>query len=85
VLDEPTAAIDPESARDFWNTLFNECPGQTVVFSTHYLGAVKRADSIVVLEQGEILAQGRHEKLLESCAAYRNLFESQANDFREAA
>lgn len=82
VLDEPTAAIDPESARDFWNTLFNETPGQTVIFSTHYLGAVRRADCIVVLDDGKILDSGTHEELVGRCTTYRNLFESQARDYQ---
>lgn len=82
VLDEPTAAIDPEAARDFWDTLFHESPGQTVIFSTHYLGAVRRADRIVVVDAGQILASGRHEELMTECDVYRNLFESQARDYR---
>ena len=82
VLDEPTAAIDPEAARDFWDTLFHETPSQTVLFSTHYFGAVKRANRIVVLDAGRIHAQGSHEELMGSCAVYRALFESQARDFR---
>lgn len=82
VLDEPTAAIDPESARDFWDTLFHETPGQTVIFSTHYLGAVRRANRIVVLDQGQILDQGTHRELMERCETYRKLFESQARDYQ---
>lgn len=82
VLDEPTAAIDPESARDFWDTLFHETPGQTVIFSTHYLGAVRRADRIVVLDEGQVLDEGTHPELMERCESYRKLFESQARDFR---
>lgn len=82
VLDEPTAAIDPEAARDFWDTLFHESPGQTVVFSTHYLGAVRRADRIVVIDAGRVLAEGRHDDLMKGCDAYRHLFESQARDYR---
>lgn len=82
VLDEPTAAIDPESAGEFWDTLFHETPGQTVIFSTHYLGAVRRADRIVVLDDGQVMAQGRHEQLMGTCPAYRRLFECQARDYR---
>ena len=83
VLDEPTAAIDPEAARDFWDTLFLQSPGQTVVFSTHYLGAVRRADRIVVIDGGRVSADGTHVELMTTCGVYRNLFESQARDYRE--
>jgi ATP-binding cassette subfamily B protein len=83
VLDEPTAAIDPEAARDFWDTLFLESPGQTVVFSTHYLGAVRRADRILVVDGGRVSAEGTHADLMAGCAVYRDLFESQARDYRE--
>lgn len=82
VLDEPTAAIDPEAARDFWDTLFHESPGQTVVFSTHYLGAVRRANRILVVDAGQVLASGTHAELMEGCGIYRDLFESQARDYR---
>jgi ATP-binding cassette subfamily B protein len=82
VLDEPTAAIDPESAGEFWDTLFQETPGQTVLFSTHYLGAVRRADQIVVFDDGKILDRGTHGELMARCEAYRKLFESQARDYR---
>lgn len=82
VLDEPTAAIDPEAARDFWDSLFHESPGQTVVFSTHYLGAVRRANRILVFDSGRILDCGTHDELMRSCDVYRKLFESQARDFR---
>lgn len=82
VLDEPSAAIDPESAGEFWDTLFHETPGQTVIFSTHYRGAVHRADRIVVLDDGQVMAQGRHEQLRGVCPAYRRLFECHARDYR---
>lgn len=81
LLDEPTAAVDPESARDFWDHLFNECPGHTVIFSTHYLGAVRRADKIIILSEGRIAEIGTHAELMKRSETYQRIFRSQADDF----
>ncbi|RIL11578.1 MAG: hypothetical protein DCC75_02065 [Proteobacteria bacterium] len=81
VLDEPTAAVDPESAREFWDHLFHECPGHTVIFSTHYLGAVRRADKIILLADGRIAEVGTHAELIRHSTTYQRIFRSQADDF----
>ncbi len=82
LLDEPTAAVDPESARDFWDHLLHQCPGHTVIFSTHYLGAVRRADKIILLAEGRIADVGTHAELILRNATYQRIFRSQADDFR---
>ena len=60
VLDEPTAAIDVEGRRDFWNVMRTvAAKGKTVVFATHYLEeADAYADRIVLMAQGRIVADG---------------------------
>jgi ATP-binding cassette subfamily B protein len=82
VLDEPVSAVDPEAAKRFWDALFEETTNRTVIFSTHHLGAVRRADMILFVEDGQIGAQGTHDELMESSEQYRNLFEAQANEYR---
>jgi len=60
VLDEPTAALDVEARREFWNgmrTLTGR--GKTVLFSTHYLDeADEQADRVVVIDRGHVVADG---------------------------
>jgi ABC-type multidrug transport system fused ATPase/permease subunit len=82
VLDEPVSAVDPEAAKKFWDALFAQTTDRTVVFSTHHLGAVRRADTIFYVEDGRIAAQGTHDELIERSEKYRNLFEAQASEYR---
>lgn len=60
VLDEPTAAIDVEGRRDFWNIMRSvTASGKTVLFATHYLEeADTYADRIVLMARGHIVADG---------------------------
>ncbi|WP_459800035.1 ABC transporter ATP-binding protein [Herbidospora sp. RD11066] len=62
VLDEPTAGLDVEARREFWDGL--SAAGRTVVFSTHYLDEADRfADRIVVMNHGRIVADGTGEAI----------------------
>ncbi|WP_107093667.1 ABC transporter ATP-binding protein [Streptomyces sp. XY332] len=65
VLDEPTAALDVEARRAFWESMRSYARrGNTVLFSTHYLEeADAHADRIVVLDGGRIVADGTGEQL----------------------
>jgi ABC-2 type transport system ATP-binding protein len=60
VLDEPTAGMDVEGRRDFWNAIRKDAErGRTVIFATHYLEeADAYADRIVLMRQGRIVADG---------------------------
>ncbi|MBY8869809.1 ABC transporter ATP-binding protein [Streptomyces sp. RCPT1-4] len=68
VLDEPTAALDVEARRAFWESMRAYARGgRTVLFSTHYLEeADDHADRIVVLDRGRIVADGTGERLRHS-------------------
>lgn len=65
VLDEPTAALDVEGRRDFWDSMRAYARrGNTVLFSTHYLEeADENADRIVVIDRGRIVADGSGETI----------------------
>src|SRR5258708_27170348 len=60
ILDEPTTGMDVEGRRDFWAAIRKDSElGRTVLFATHYLEeADAYADRIVLLRQGEIVADG---------------------------
>ncbi|MBP0456160.1 ABC transporter ATP-binding protein [Streptomyces montanisoli] len=68
VLDEPTAALDVEARRAFWASMRAYAGrGNTVLFSTHHLEeADAYADRIVVLDRGEVVADGTGERLREA-------------------
>ena len=60
VLDEPTAGLDPQSRMMLWKTVFNlnRETGLTVFLTTHYMEEASDADDIVIINHGEIVAQG---------------------------
>jgi ATP-binding cassette, subfamily B, bacterial AbcA/BmrA len=71
LLDEATCGLDACSERELQDTLGNTLAGKTVVMVAHSVDAVRNADQIVVLDQGQVVGTGNHESLLESCEAYR--------------
>ena len=59
LLDEPTAGVDPQARRDFWDEIHHlSSQGLTVLVSTHYMDEAERCDKIVYLANGELITQG---------------------------
>ena len=83
VLDEATSAIDPLKEKAMYNSFRRELKGKTGIIITHRLGAVSLADRIVVLENGHIVQEGAHNKLLEEDGPYSQLWNIQANSFMD--
>ncbi len=73
ILDEPTAGLDPQSRTMLWRTVFNlnRDTGLTVFLTTHYMEEASDADDIVIIDHGEIVAQGTSDGLKEQyCTDY---------------
>jgi ATP-binding cassette subfamily B protein len=83
ILDEPTAGLDPQAEHTLHDQLRRHRQGRTSVLISHRLGAVRDADTIVVLADGVIVEQGTHEELLDSGAGYAKLFRLQAAGYAE--
>jgi ATP-binding cassette, subfamily B, bacterial MsbA len=77
ILDEATSALDSESEALVQSALHNLMSGRTVFVIAHRLSTVRRADRIVVLENGTIADIGRHEELMKKLGTYRRLYELQ--------
>jgi subfamily B ATP-binding cassette protein MsbA len=77
ILDEATSALDSESESLVQAALHNLMTGRTVLVIAHRLSTVRRADRIVVIENGTIADIGAHEELMTRLGTYRRLYELQ--------
>ena len=77
ILDEATSALDSESEALVQSALHNLMSGRTVFVIAHRLSTVRRADRIVVIENGSIAETGAHEDLMKEFGTYRRLYELQ--------
>jgi ATP-binding cassette, subfamily B, bacterial MsbA len=81
ILDEATSALDSESEALVQSALHNLMSGRTVFVIAHRLSTVRRADRIVVIENGSIADIGTHEDLMAKLGTYRRLYDLQFADF----
>jgi ABC-2 type transport system ATP-binding protein len=65
LLDEPTSAVDPQSRRDFWESLFRLVnQGTTILVSTHYMDEAERCHRLAILDRGRLVAEGPPKTLM---------------------
>ena len=73
LLDEATSALDAENERSVQKAFDHLTKGRTTIVVAHRLATVKKADRIIVLDEGEIIAEGSHEKLISEKGLYARL------------
>lgn len=79
MLDEPTSAVDPQSRRDFWESLFALIArGTTILVSTHYMDEAERCHGLAILDRGRLVAEGAPEDLMDRLPLH--VVEVQAKD-----
>ncbi|MGN7512947.1 MAG: ABC transporter ATP-binding protein [Allomuricauda sp.] len=78
ILDEATSSLDTESEALIQKSLGELTKGRTTFVIAHRLSTIRKANQILVIENGHILEQGTHEKLIASEGRYYNLFTYQA-------
>jgi len=82
ILDEPTAALDARSEFEVFQRFKELSAGKTAILISHRFSSVRMADRILVLKNGEIAEQGKHDQLIKTGGAYAEMFELQAAGYR---
>jgi len=81
ILDEPTAAIDPQSEHEVLATLRRLARDKMALIVTHRMSLARSADRILVLEHGRIVEQGSHTELMSAMGVYYTMFTHQASSY----
>lgn len=76
ILDEATAYIDADNEDLIQKALAKLSHGKTVLVIAHRLSSIKEADSIIMLEQGDVIDTGTHDKLIGRCLSYQHMWEA---------
>jgi ATP-binding cassette subfamily B protein len=83
ILDEPTSALDARAESEVFQRFIGLTKDRTSIIISHRFSTVRMADRILVLQNGSILELGTHEELLAKPKLYAELFELQAEGYRE--
>ncbi len=84
ILDDSTSALDAETEAKIWKTFEKILEGRTSFVITHRIATAKKADLVVVLDEGRVVEIGVHDQLLARGGLYRRMFEQQASQGDEA-
>ena len=77
ILDDSTSAVDTRTDSLIREAFAEHIPGTTKLIIAQRVASVQDADMIIVLDNGQVVAQGNHEQLLASCEIYQEVYRSQ--------
>lgn len=77
ILDDSTSAVDTRTDAAIRQAFAEEIPGTTKLIIAQRVSSVQEADMILVLDNGQVVAQGTHDELLQTCSIYQEVFHSQ--------
>lgn len=83
VLDEPTAALDPEAEAEVYTKFNDIVEDKTAIYISHRLSSCRFCDEIAVFDHGQVVQQGTHDALVETEGKYKALWEAQAQYYQE--
>lgn len=81
ILDEPSAALDPEAEYRIFQRMEELCRERTAVFVSHRLSNIVFADKVILMENGKVIEQGTHKELIALAGRYAELFQYQASQY----
>ncbi len=77
LLDDCTAALDAHNEAQFWSRLDEELKDVICFVVSHRLSTIRRADTVLVLDDGKLVDQGTHEELVARSAVYREFLQTE--------
>ena len=77
LLDEATSSLDADTENKIQNAINFLTKGKTTIVIAHRLSTILNADKIYVIDQGQVIDNGKHEELLKSSIIYKNFYEKQ--------
>lgn len=83
ILDEPTAALDPDAEKKIYESFRIFSENKTAVYISHRLASARYCDKILVFKDGELCEQGDHESLMALDGEYKRLYRIQADYYAE--
>lgn len=84
ILDEPSSALDPIAEYNMYKNMMEIAGDKTVIFISHRLSSARPADKIYLMENGTVAEQGTHDELMAAGGKYAEMFELQAQNYRES-
>ena len=83
IFDDATSALDLKTEASFYNELAKTSPDSTKIIVAQRIASVRRANRILILENGTVIAEGTHKDLLKNCALYQDIYQSQVGDIAQ--
>ncbi|KKR30090.1 hypothetical protein A2715_04220 [Candidatus Woesebacteria bacterium RIFCSPHIGHO2_01_FULL_39_32] len=82
VLDEPTSNVDPKAEEEIFEKIIELASEKILILISHRFSTVRKADRILVVDNGKIIEQGNHEELIKKEGEYAHIFSLQAKGYQ---